>query len=632
MLRRKNFPGNSNHLPSVRKTQTGGLELMQEESPRTKRFHMKLVIPYIDELQATDARLIRLAEFLGIRCEPLHLDKQVQQRAEYIERASPDQNSCLVINPRVMREWLRGNVLPAEVVSCLASHFPYLLVHGLTLDPFVAEMISSLSGGKLRSVQPIADTGQPYEISSNSKDFCGPFSGLSFGPINAANDRVLAVSTDDSTVRKLICIGGRPLMAAVKRDEAEVLFLASEDTADVNAEVHGAPLSDNFSRLMPHAMALRHIFGEECWHPCEPYASVIIDDPLLRRDYGYLNFESLLRLMEEYNFHTTISFIPHNYRRNSARIIRLFRENPHRLSICFHGNDHTEAELASTDAAFLNTVLGIAEERMKVHEQVTGLHCDRVMVFPQDGFSLEAMEVLKSRNFHAASSSPRPVGQRVPLRIADLAQPAVLRYGGFPLFIRAFIKQTQSRDIAFNLFFGRPTLIAEHHDTFKHPGSLLEVVQKINSIAPGISWSDLGSVVANSTLRRRTQDGTVHVRAYSSCVHITNNSGSVQPFSIEWGQPGEYASFDQVLRDGTPIPGADVHNAGIRVLAELAPGTSQTFSGVYRNGHATRGSLGFRWDTKAFLRRRLSEVRDNYVSKNQHLLTLAKTLQRRLLS
>jgi hypothetical protein len=339
----------------------------------------------------------------------------------------------------------------------------------------------------------------------------------------------------------------------------------------------------------------------------------------------------LLRLMGDHNFHTTISFIPRNYRRNSARIIRMFRENPHRLSICFHGNDHTEAELASTDTALLNRILGIAEERMKVHEQVTGLHCDRVMVFPQDNYSVEAMEVLKSRNFHAASSSPNPVGKPLPLKIADLAQPAVLRYGGIPLFVRNFIKEIQSQDIAFNLFFGKPILIGEHHDTFKQPGSLLEVVQKINSISPEISWSNLESVVDNSTLRRRRPDGTVQVRPYSSNVFIANDSASVERFSIEWGQSGECSPVEQVLRDGTRFPGVEIDDTGIRVLAELPPGASQIFSVVYRNDHATLGKPGFRWDAQVFLRRRLSEVRDNYLSKNQHVLTAAKTLQRRFL-
>jgi hypothetical protein len=592
---------------------------------------MKLIVPHTGEVQAADAHLIRLAEFLGVRCESLLLAKEVQQCAEYIDRAIPDQNSCLVINPKVMREWVGGDVLPAELVSSLVRRFPYVLVHAITLDPFVAGMVATLSGGKLESVQPIADTGQSYEISSSSKNVCGPFSGLSFGPVNAANDRVVTIGTDDPTVRELISIGGLPHMAAVKRDKTEILFLASEDTADINAEIGRESMCNYFSRLMPPAMALRHIFGEECWRPVRAHASIIIDDPLLRQDYGYLNFNSLLRLMEENNFHTTISFIPYNYRRNSARTIRMFRENAHRLSICFHGNDHTEAELASTDTALLNRILGTAEERMKVHEQVTGLHCERVMVFPQDSYSVEAMEVLKSRNFSAAISSPYPVGGQVPLRISDLAQPALLRYRGFPLFIRNFIEHTRSQDIAFNLFFGRPILIGEHHDTFKHPESLLEVVQRINSIAPGISWSNLESIADNSILKRRRPDGTVQVRPYSRNVLIANDSASVERFSIEWSQVGQCPPVEQVLRDGIRLPGVEFDGTGTRILAELNPGAYQIFSVVYRNDCATLGKPGLLWDAQAFLRRRLSEVRDNYLSKNQHVLTAAKILQRRFL-
>jgi hypothetical protein len=592
---------------------------------------MKLVVPHTGEVDDADARLIRLAEFLGVRCAPVRLAKHVQQRAEYIEKVVPDRNCCVVINPRVMREWIGGDVLPPDLVTSLVLRFPYIFVHALTLDPFVAGMIATVSNGKLQSVQPIADTGQPYEIHSNAKDVCGPFSGLSFGPVNAANDRVLLIGTGDPTVRKLISIGGLPHMAAVKRDRTEILFLAGEDTADVNAEIGRESVCNYFSRLMPHAMALRYVFGESCWRPAKANASIIIDDPLLRKDYGYLDFKSLLRLMEENNFHTTISFIPHNYRRNSPRIIRMFRENAHRFSICFHGNDHTEAELAPTDATLLHRILGIAEERMKIHEDVTGLHCDKVMVFPQDRYSLEAMEALKSRNFRAAISSPYPEGGQVPLRISDLAQPALLRYKGFPLFIRNFIVHTRSQDIAFNLFFGRPILIGEHHDTFKQPESLLEVVQRINSIAPGISWSNLESVVDNSTLKRRSADGTVQVRPYSRNVLITNNSASVERFSIEWRQHCQFSLIEQVLRDDTRLPGAEFDESGIRILAELPPGTSQRYSVVYRNHQATLGNPGFMWDAKVFVRRRLSEVRDNYLSKNQHVLTAAKTLQRRFL-
>jgi|ERR1700722_8347389 len=592
---------------------------------------MKLIVPHTGELHAKDARLIRLAEFLGIRCEVLRLAKELQQFADSIEEAIPDRNACLVINPQVIREWVGLNVWPAGMISRLVLRFPSVLVHAVTPDPFVGSLVAAVSGDALLSVLPTADAGQSYEISSDAKDICGPFAGLSFGPINAANDHTLAISTDDMSVRKLICIDGQPNMVAVRRDKTEILFLASEDTADVNAEIGREPIHNYFSRLLPHAMALRHIFGEECWQPGEPQASIIIDDPLLRRDYGYLNFESLLRASEQHNFHTTISFIPHNYKRNSARIIRMFRENPHRLSICFHGNDHTQAEFASNDTTLLNSRLSIAEERMKAHGQVTGLHCDKVMVFPQDDYSVEALRVLKSRNFRAAISSPYPIDKSVPLTIGDLAQPAVFRYTGFPVFTRSFIKHTSREDIAFNIFFGKPILIGEHHDTFQHPASLFELVGEINSIAPEISWSNLESVVDNSSLKRRRPDGIVQVRPYSSHVRIANDSRSTERYSIKWRQSGQNSPIEYVLQDGTRSPRVTVEDAGIGVSAELPAGASQTFSIVYRNDHTALGKPGVMWDARAYLRRRLCEVRDNYLSKNQQMLTAAKALQRRFL-
>jgi len=593
---------------------------------------VKLVVPFVGELHAVDARLIRLAEFLGIRCETLPLAKDVVQQAEYLERAVPDKRSCFVVNPRVMEEWVGGNVLASDLVSFLLSRFPHLFVHGIRLDAFDANIVAAMSRGRLQSIHAVDGVSTQYQIAKHSNDVCGAFSGLSFGPTNPANDHVFSGNGSDPAVRTLISIGDHPIMAVMKQWGTEVLFLGSEDTAELNAEAGDAPVIEHFSRLVPHTIALRHVFAEECWHPCHAYASLIIDDPLLRRNYGFLNFESLLRLMKQHNFHTTIAFIPHNFGRSSPAITKMFRENTARFALCFHGNDHTGAEFASADTALLNTMLQIAERRMNAHQEITGLHCDKVMVFPQGKFSSEAMEVLKRRNFSAAVNTvPHPSGHPVRLTIGELAQPAVLRYRGFPLFLRTSIRQIQSHDIAFNLLYGKPVLIVAHHDIFQRPESLAEIASRINIVSPGIHWSNLASVVGNSILRRRAPDGTYCVRAYSSTVQVSNDSGSVERFSIEWCCSGQCAPVEQVLKDGTPCNNFEVDDARIRVTLDLAPGTLQTFSVVHRNVDATLSSLGFRYNTNAFLRRRLSEVRDNYLSKNQRVLSVAKILQRSLL-
>ncbi|HYZ75237.1 MAG TPA: hypothetical protein VE641_19310, partial [Chthoniobacterales bacterium] len=529
---------------------------------------MRLVIPHTGELQAEDARLVRLAEFLGIDCERVFFAKHDHGSAEYLPKTLSEPGSCLLVNPRVFKQWTGGEV-SADLVAGLTSRFPNILVHALgAQDSFDERLIRALSGNRLHSVRPV-DDAKLYEIPANSRDVCGAFSGLSFGPVNRANDLVLAVDAK-ADVRTLVSVGGSPFVALIKHDGAQLVFLASADVLDVDEEISDRPLNEYFSRLVPQAMALRYIFGEHCWRPSASCASFIIDDPLLRPRYGYLDYASLLNLMEEHNFSTTIAFIPHNYRRNSTSTIEMFRQRSGRLGICFHGNDHTAGEFASADSSQLNTMLQTAERRMDSHSSATGLYCPRIMVFPQDDFSVEAMKVLKSRNFCAAvCGTPHPAGHRVKLTIREQAQPAILRHANFPLFFRRSIGRIKAEDIALNVLFGQPVLVSEHHGLFQHVKRLLEDVQMINSIAPDIQWCDLETALLKSTLSRRTPDLVNHVRAYSRVVPIANNSDSPGRFLVEWSHSTECPPIERVLQGGMPIDSFTVDEGTIRVSVEL---------------------------------------------------------------
>jgi len=591
---------------------------------------MKLVVPHTGEPQPSDARLIRLAEFLGIACELVSVEKLLH--AAPAERDSGAQADCLVVNPWVMREWT-GGVLREDFALGLTSRFPHVLVHAFTPDPFCDRLVKALSCGGMASVRRIAASGESYEIGPNTRDLCGPFSGLSLGPANVANDYVFSPGPASETVRAVICIGGTPFMAVAKRETAEMLFLGSADTLDIDREAGDLPLSEYFSRFVPQAMALRYIFREECWHPVESFDSFILDDPLLQPKYGYLDFGSLLNLMKEYDFATTVAFIPHNYRRSSRQTVELFRRNGDRLAICFHGNDHTAGEFVSADSHRLNTMLRIAEARMSLHAHATALRCPKVMVFPHDDFSVEALRVLKSHSFLAAvNGPPHPVGRRVNLTLRELAQPAILRHGEFPLFPRTNAEYARKQDIAFGLFFGRPAFIAGHHDVFKQPAALIEAVSMINSIAPGIRWCGLETAIINSALRRKILDGAYRIQAYSSAVRLANDRDSLQRFVVEWKHSVECPRVDYIMRDGAPDRSLQVEGSAVQYSSDLDPHSSVTVSVAYRNDFASQEKLGFRWNARALVRRRLSEVRDRYVSKNHYALSLHGRLRQWLLA
>jgi hypothetical protein len=590
---------------------------------------MKLVIPHKGEFSQSDARLVRLAQFLGIDCEPLFLENRSQNHAQYIANIVKSQGDCLVVNPKVIASWTGNLQQPGELISCLLSRFQSLLVYGVSEDPAQAELIRALSRGQLSSVQAIPSSDHSYCIAPGSGEICGPFAGVSFGPINTVNDRIFCGNVQARAGRVPISIGGHPFMALLEQEKVRVVFLASADTADVNEEVGTAPLSVYFSRFVPHAMALRYIFGDACWHPREHHASMVIDDPLLWPRYGFIKFEELLRLMHQYNLFTTIAFIPHNYRRNSTQIVRMFNENRSRFGLCFHGNDHTLAEFASTDLCRLNTAIRIAEARMAALHRTTGLSYSKVMVFPQGKFSVEAMKVLKARNFFAAvNSAPHPSRHSAKLTLGDLSQPAVMRYGQFPLFLRSSIRP-KKEDISFNLFFGRPVLVEEHHDVFRRPETMTEAAVTINSVARGIHWSDLETGVSNSILERRMPDGTYHVRAFSGKVRIANDSESPRQSLIEWNHHRQCPVVAQVLQNGTSVCSHELSESAIKVSAMLPPRSSQVFSVLYRNDHCSDADPGFRWKAKVFIRRRIAEAIDNYVSKNEYASNFTKALRHR---
>lgn len=122
---------------------------------------MKLVVPRTGEPQPSDARLIRLAEFLGIACELVSVEKLLLHVAPSGRgfRAGAD---CLVVNPCVMKEWTGG--LLWEDFASVISRFPHLLIHAFTPDPFCDGLVKALCGSETASVRRVRNSGKSYQI------------------------------------------------------------------------------------------------------------------------------------------------------------------------------------------------------------------------------------------------------------------------------------------------------------------------------------------------------------------------------------------------------------------------------------------------------------------------------------
>jgi hypothetical protein len=205
-------------------------------------------------------------------------------------------------------------------------------------------------------------------------------------------------------------------------------------------------------------------------------ASIIIDDPLLRENYGFLNYRKLLSLMDEHNFCTTIAFIPWNYNRTDDKVAALFRERPDRFSLCVHGCDHTQGEFGGTDGDTLDKIVKLATARMTEHEKRTGISFARVMVFPQGIFSNSALEVLKKNDYWAAvNTTASPVNDSMS--------------SDFPFYLRH-----TPEDVLNSL--SNPAFVVLHHDYFKNGyKKLTDFVDHLNSEYRNMSWDSVGNIV-----------------------------------------------------------------------------------------------------------------------------------------
>ena len=269
------------------------------------------------------------------------------------------------------------------------------------------------------------------------------------------------------------------------------------------------------------------------------HASIIIDDPLLRENYGFLNYRKLLNLMDKHNFFTTIAFIPFNFNRTDKRIAALFRERPDRFSLCVHGCDHTKAEFGRTDLNYLDTKVKLATARMIEHEKRTGISFDRIMVFPQGIFSNAALEALKKNNYLAAVNTE--------------AMPTEGHISStFPFFLR--YKPEDVPDCVSD-----PIFVVLHHDYFKNGYErLTNFVDELNTRSKKLKWASLGSIVRS---------------------FVSANEADYNPADVD-------------------------------------------LSGLKYHGHKE--------NVKILLRRYASEVRDNYICRNDFLLYCAKRLQHKI--
>jgi len=283
-----------------------------------------------------------------------------------------------------------------------------------------------------------------WVVSDKVPEYCGVMSSLRI-PIS---ENATECTVSEGTAHEARCVLlGDYRSAFFKADYrlVPIFVLAGQNIVDLDAELvsRNFDIRRYFLSATPIVMYVKWAFADICWNTPENNACLIIDDPPLRPQYGFLNYQRLLDLMERHNFTTNIAFIPWNWRRSDPTVVGMFKTHPERYSLSIHGCDHTGGEFGTSQFDKLAWKSRQALDRMTCHQKKTGIHYDRIMIFPQGVFSGPSLAALKQASFTAAVntevlSSDVP---RVPITISDVWDVAVMKYGSFPIFTRRYPSQ-----------------------------------------------------------------------------------------------------------------------------------------------------------------------------------------------
>jgi hypothetical protein len=456
--------------------------------------------------------------------------------------------------------------------------------------------------------------GTEWVVANEPAEFCRSMSGVRLIATDDADSALVFDETKTSATKIITTQIGTALVRL--EFHGVPVFLSTSGIIDVEAPLPARvfDIRTHFLAATPAVLYVKWAFAETCWQPPETGACLVIDDPLLKPRYGYLKYQQLLNLMERVNFSTSIAFIPWNWNRSARKIVRLFRENPQRLSLSVHGCDHTGGEFGSRHHGRLAWKSKQATQRMARHHSRTGLPNDPVMVFPQGVFSEAAMAVLKRGNFlgvvnsEVISTDPQPR----PIRIADYWSVAVMNYSDFPIFTRRY-PWAGVENFAFDILLGKPCIVVVHHndchDECRHVVAFMERLNRLNA---KLRWTSLAEVVRRSFRQREISPDVMEVEMFGSEVRLENPSGAAKIFRCS-KQESAPVTIKAIRAAEQPLPWT-VSGNHISFEVTLNPGESRTVTITFAEPElAAFAGESLRYKVRAMVRRYLCEIRDNYV-------------------
>jgi len=472
--------------------------------------------------------------------------------------------------------------------------------------------LKRMTGSQVSVAEP--KSSADYLVTDN-RELCGAFCGLKVKRVQSGMDRPLTVSSASSTATAIVGNERGNLLTEFRTPQTAVFVLATEAIFDPSlVHTRNLQVAECFSGLAPLLFFLRRCGARP--QNSFRWAHWVIDDPGLKPRYGFLNMAELDRAIRDSDAAASIAFIPWNHKRTSPRIVDLFRRSWPQLSICVHGCDHTGSEFSTRTLSQARKLVNLAMERMNAMAKKTSLTFERIIVFPQGEFSGEAMRALRQSEMVAAVNTELLDCQtKDGVRGEELLKPAVLSFGGFPLFMRRKAEDDLA-EFALDLLLDKPCLIVTHHQYFE--GGLEQLrskVRALRSLQPDMTWTNLEKGIAGTYSRSASSNRESTIRLYSTRTAVEPCNGDVLLFRKRETEPDGVQVF--VNSEPVPFSFADGDITFSVKTNSNAPLKVDILGIADKSVPVESHSAKYR--IKVAARRYLTEWRDNYLSKLQRI-------------
>ncbi|PQP35622.1 hypothetical protein C6A37_01605 [Desulfobacteraceae bacterium SEEP-SAG9] len=589
----------------------------------------ELVVLSLKKLDSEDLNIVKFTEFMGLNCRIVFLQDS-QDNFIPISKSLKDSNDLFIaVNCETLYFAFQQTKDVDELKNTFFDKISYLFIYNFYPGKSSNFVLPLITNQAIKAVSNFQNNEFNYSVSDDFKEITRELAGITFGPINHSIDFVFkpAIKYKEENIENIISINNECFFISLAENNCKIFLVATSKIIDIDSHIEKSDhLKNYFSQFIPLMMFFKHVFKEVCWHTDNLYANFIIDDPTLKKNYGYLNYTKLINCMHKHNFASTIAFIPWNYKRTDKNIAKLFLNENDKLSICIHGCNHTQAEFATTDKDKLNAIIQLATKRMFTHQILTGIDFEKVFVFPQGHFSLAAMRMLKINNFLAAVNSTAYTVDSSYLKISDVLDVAIMGNENFPLFTRRY-PSAEIIDFAIDAFLRKPLLIVEHHGFFKDGYLKIgKLVKQLNSISSKIKWKSLNDILKTTYLERKGISGEIYCKIYSSKVIITNKYDMNKNYILQKKETLNVPIIGVFVNNNRAK--YHINNEVLEICFELQPKEMVTVKIVYEcNVKSLKSKKRILRDIKIYCRRNMAEIRDNYICKNDFLYDLANKIR-----